>query len=316
MAVIILEEILDPIGNQKNHTPKLVLYAHQLGIKSVYGIKVHWGLKDEQQSIHYHVAMHCTERKDGNELWRLRKTNMFVNGETPSARMYELALACAMAYGPVAILVNRQGQQATIGNQSEMTGCFIANRPALQRDFAGPFAENYIFQMEDALQNKQKLLDLLVQDLWLTLFFANIYTAYDHGTQSKEMQLRLPLLGFGEALIFDGLVTIDFTPNSFATCTLCFNGKLDLEAIPMDVQQLYTISGGSVLLTYHVEQTEKYIREIVCQATLATAKGDYKLQLSGCSMAKNKLRTKPAPPPPVVPKKKGRSLIDILWGWG
>ncbi|MEN9918028.1 MAG: hypothetical protein RL662_464 [Bacteroidota bacterium] len=132
----------------------------------------------------------------------LYKHHIYINGTAADDHSYRLAQECNKVFYPLIIFCTSEGNLIGLRNDTVREN-WKKSKPAIQREFIGKSAEDYIRETEKNLNDDLKILNLLNKDLFFQTFFSLKYRC----STSIEVPIenKFPLVAFKNSLEAKGI---------------------------------------------------------------------------------------------------------------
>jgi hypothetical protein len=295
MSVIVIDEILDPIGNNSMHKYVPVVYWQYVNMNRKYGVQINWFTPESEKSMYHTLDMHCIGMKDTKATWEITKDNFYIDNKKPEDHISLLAIESAAAYYPFEFMAAKDGQVHNVINTDKLQKRFAQIKPILLRNYEGDIAVEYINAVENVLHNAEQLKSIVTKDILLSLFFAPIIGEYDPETKAKEVMIEFPFIGFEDPFVFKGTAAISSKTKD--TNIILFQGTL---LQPVAVEDIMPLD-GKILIRYDLDVERYRIRNIMCDAIINTEQGKYSINVNGYKITEKQIikvkEEKPKPEP-------------------
>jgi hypothetical protein len=295
MSVIVIDEIFDPIGNSHKHKQMPIVHWQYVGMERKYAVQTKWISPQDETSMYNAIDMHCYGMKEGKASWKITKDNFYIDNKIPEDHISLLAMESAAPYYPFEFMATKDGKIDSVTNMDQLQKRFAKAKPILLRNYEGDIAIEYIDAIENFLQDEEQLKKIVTNDIWSSLFFVPIVGEYNYETKIKEATIEFPFFGFEQLFVFKGSAKI--IAKTKETNTIIFEGSLLLPAITEDVISL----DGKIEVKYDLDIETYRIRAIMCDASISTEQGEYKIIVDGYEITEKKViqikEEKPKPEP-------------------
>lgn len=143
-----------------------------------YGSNIYITKGNQTNRIQFHTKIiYAGLFMDVYPIFHLYKYNIYLNKTKPDEHAYRLAEACNKTFYPIVVICNKGGQIVSVRND-QIKKRWQKQKPLIEREFIGQFAENYINQTDRNLNNPNQVLNLVDKDLFFSSFFSLRYHCY------------------------------------------------------------------------------------------------------------------------------------------
>ncbi len=179
-------ELLDI--KELNHTYGVVIKRKLTGkvpLQFHYKIKIKY-LKRAQQGLH--------------EL-ELHREQVYINDKMPERLAEILADDCGSVMYPINVLVSKTGRIVNISNAKEIKRRWGSKKLEIDNYYKSSIVKTLLSKMDEAYANKISILKALKTNLFVNLFFTNIYRAYDDF--KSKYKVVMPISPFGRKYVYN-----------------------------------------------------------------------------------------------------------------
>lgn len=140
-----------------------------------YGSNIYITKEDKTDRVQFRTSViYAGIFMDKYPIFHLYKRDVYINKTAPDEHSYRLAEACSRAFYPIVVLCDREGQIVGVRNDL-IQQRWQQQKPNIEREFVGEYAERYIKETDRNIMNKDRVLDLISKDLFFNSFFAIKY---------------------------------------------------------------------------------------------------------------------------------------------
>lgn len=183
------------------------LYFRPRAVHGVYGINYYFRKNGgEQQRLQCEITVvYCGQYMDDYAIYQVSKNDFVVNRNESDEYLYDMAKKCGEALYPLTILVDKSGRLTHVRTDN-VSRNWPEKRAELGRYYQGEVAERYFNRVEEWLNHKGQVRQIITNDLFLNRLLGINY----QGVREKgEFQNEIPLVPFKAPLLFDSFQYID-----------------------------------------------------------------------------------------------------------
>lgn len=115
-----------------------------------------------------------------------RISEVFINDESPSQAVDQLAYETGKIFCPLMIEIDRNAQYVGVHNYEQITERWQKIRPEAERRFSGAEVERFLAKMDEVVATKTKVDKLFENDLFLAFYFNTVYLHYTEEAEAKQ----------------------------------------------------------------------------------------------------------------------------------
>lgn len=168
-----------------------------------YGSNIYITKGDKTDRIQFRTrVIYAGVFMDQYPIFHLYKHDLYINKTAPDEHSYRLAAACAKTFYPIVVLCDREGQIVGVRNDL-IQQRWQKQKPNIEREFVGEYAERYIKETDRNIMNKDKVLDLISKDLFFNSFFAIKYGF--RFELEREIDKKMSFFAFKSSLTTKGI---------------------------------------------------------------------------------------------------------------
>ncbi len=214
----------EPVVFQPNHT--LSLNPHNL--KRVYGITIEFNQEGkEKQILRYELEVLARKNKDKKSwLFQFDRRNVFINMKRPDTIAEKLAYECGQVMYPMQIEVSTNWSKRVVKSRSLAKEKLKALEARTREMYNSGIVDKYFGKAWETLNDKNKYLRAVEQNLFLPFFFAPLYERYNMLENIAETEMRLPIIPFCKPALYSSTQKVLPNYTRFNTITVVQDGEL------------------------------------------------------------------------------------------
>ncbi|WP_214984160.1 hypothetical protein [Tenacibaculum dicentrarchi] len=184
------------------------------GLKRTYGVvlKSKDVLEKKEKQVHYEIEVLFLEKYNIDDfIFEVRKKQVFIDEKKPDLLFDVLADDCGKILYPVKVIVSPLGKLRRIANYQEIKERWFTKRNFLAKQYQGGEVDLLFNQMDQVINNEQKINSIVKEDWFFTLFFNQIHGGY--ASTVPKAALSLIFYPYSEPVVFETKQTGIDNPN-------------------------------------------------------------------------------------------------------
>ncbi len=214
----------EPVEFQPNHT--LSLNPHNL--KRVYGITVEFNQDGkEKQVIRYELEVLAEKNKKTKRwLFQFDRRNMFINMKKPDTIAEKLAYECGQVMYPLQIEVTGNWSKRIVKSRSLAKEQLKELEENTRAIYNSGIIDSYFEKAWETLDDTNKYIRAVEQNLFLSFFFAPLYERYNMLENIAETEMQLPIIPFCKPVLYDTVQKVMPNYTRYNTITVIQDGEI------------------------------------------------------------------------------------------
>lgn len=222
----------DSVFFQPNHT----LALNPNNLKRVYGITVEFNPEDKRkQIIRYEIEV-LAQKNYKNNTWvfQFDRRNVFINMKKPDTITDKLAYECGQVIYPLLVEVNGNWSKRIVKSRGLSKERLKELEVKTRMNYRSEIIDKYFEKAWETLNDKNKFVRAVEQNLFLSFFFAPLYVRYNMITNIAETEIQIPIIPFCKPVLYKTKQKVMPNYTRFNTITVIQDGKVSDERTEKD----------------------------------------------------------------------------------
>ncbi|WP_282057202.1 hypothetical protein [Maribacter luteus] len=266
-----------PIVFAPNHS--LVLNPHNL--RRVYGVTIDFEKTgDSKQSLRFEIEVIAKKNNKNNTwLFQFDRRHLFINGKKPDTIADKLAFECGQIIYPLQIQVPGDWSTKIIKSRPLAIEQLNTLENEIKILYKSSFLDTYFSKTWDTVNNPDKYLRAVEQNLFLSFFFAPLYRQYNALKDSATTIMNIPIVPFCRPIEYTLKQKVLPKYTRFNTITITQQGKITDSRTQKDIshklnEPVFTGKGqskkleGELIAKYELHKETNVLHSLTAEADI------------------------------------------------